>query len=118
MNDLYDGIRSDKRPGDKRPTKKQRREGEDWGWGAFELAHGYGWFDDGYDYIARIDDMRVFSSDRTASHQAAKDGFVFLVLTPKQKKLCRDNLACCDPYTMLDTPQNRELVAKLEKGGE
>ena len=115
MPNLYSKIRSDTQPGDVRPTMKQKANGKEFGWRSFELKHGYGIFDDGYQYIARIDDMSTFLGDTAAAYQARKDGFKFLSLTQKQKKLFHEAFDCCDTATILDTRKNRGLIKKLEK---
>lgn len=82
-----------------RPTKKQKALGEEWGWGEFEIEHGYGIFQNGNGptHIERIDDMETFASDMSAVRQAKKDGFKFLFTN------------------VLDTPENREITKNWSK---
>ena len=99
-----------------RPTKEQIKLGRENGWSGKELKYGYGIFQDGdedFKYVARIDDMEVFSNDIEAAKQAAKDGLKFLELTNKQGKAI-----WCDyghlPATILDTAHNRKLLKKIK----
>lgn len=111
-------IRFDYQTGDKRPTEKQRKEARENGWGAFEHKHGYGVFQDSEDdfsYIARIDEMGVFSGDSAAAKQAQKDGYKLLSLTCKQKQMIRKYDDYIDADTILLTRHNVAVLRRVEK---
>lgn len=113
--EIYVGKRTDAIEGDVRPNEEQIERGEENGWTGFELAHGYGVFQDDENsplYIARIDDMEVFDGDAEAMEQAIKDGFSRFELSDVQRDYIMKETHAL-PETIIDCAENHEILDKI-----
>ena len=107
---------------DVRPTEEQKELGREWGWEDFEVEHGYGIFQLGWNYapldvVCRIDDMDVFSGDLEAVEQAKRDGYKFIDFGSSKDDFYDDGFDIL-PEQILDTEENRKNVEKYYMHGD